>query len=116
MEGIRTAINYEALNLLGQSLYHKWYKIRDGKGADKGMEDCPLCKRYHVYFAICDGCPIKSATDQDSCCGSPYEEWVKHHELDHGFSKGGLVIKCETCRILVNEFIDFLEDLLQSPS
>jgi hypothetical protein len=57
----------------------KWEKILAGKIADKGDENCPLCKifcKFDVNYSYkCDGCPVKDKTGRNLCCGTPYDDW-----------------------------------------
>jgi len=49
----------------------KWSKIVNGTGTDEGPDNCPLCKLY--FDKNCKGCPVRIATGEILCDGSPYE-------------------------------------------
>lgn len=57
----------------------KWEGIVAGVGVDTGWRNCPLCTEFHKDDS-CDGCPVKAATGEDMCDGSPYEDWVESTE------------------------------------
>lgn len=52
----------------------KWKLIVDGKGVDNGGDNCPLCQKYREFY--CEKCPVMKATEETSCDGSPYENWM----------------------------------------
>lgn len=62
----------------------KWERIVDGRGADNGTYNCPLCKMFLLGEMRCAGCPVKEASGQSYCRGTPYENWddVVEEELD----------------------------------
>ena len=50
----------------------KWEAIVAGTGVDKGVENCPLCKRF--FFNCCQGCPVNDVGGY-GCIGTPYDQW-----------------------------------------
>ena len=60
----------------------KWQAIADGRGTDRGGDNCPLCELFADEFdpaagyeddnAGCHGCPVKARTGKQGCIGSPY--------------------------------------------
>jgi hypothetical protein len=56
----------------------KWEAIVAGTGADRGSENCPLCKVFYDNGdEYCFGCPVSKKTGKSDCYGSPYEAWAK---------------------------------------
>ena len=54
----------------------KWEGIVAGRVMDKGPDNCPLCKEFAIEAIYpCKGCPVMSATGEDSCFGTPYTDW-----------------------------------------
>lgn len=57
----------------------KWRAIVEGTGEDGGIYNCPLCLKFNVPMPAknlgCNGCPVFLATGQDSCSGTPYDEY-----------------------------------------
>lgn len=59
----------------------KWEAIVAGKGEDAGADNCPLCQLFHFSKGgkknpvKCGGCPVREATGQMGCGGSPYDEY-----------------------------------------
>ena len=65
----------------------KWEAIVAGTGTDEGVRNCPLCKLFNPFeapFTGCLGCPVRDATGESSCNGSPYQEWSKYWDGDLG--------------------------------
>lgn len=64
---------YEALT----ASVAKWRKNAAGP-ADEGLigvEDCPLCALFWGDFENrCEGCPVREATQQPACSGTPYSD------------------------------------------
>jgi hypothetical protein len=55
----------------------KWESIVAGTEADEGFNNCPLCKEfYHPFPNHCRGCPVRDATGETNCGGSPYTDWA----------------------------------------
>ncbi len=73
-----------------QGSIRKWESIVYGGGIDRGGDNCPLCKLF--LDGWCDGCPVKGATGDSHCNGTPYstfiwawEDAVGHDEADEAF-------------------------------
>jgi hypothetical protein len=78
------------LNALEGSI-EKWQKIVERRGEDHGTANCPLCLRF--ISDTCEGCPVKDATGQGGCQGSPYAEWdtfMRNVGVDHVFDSESL--------------------------
>lgn len=63
----------------------KWQAIVDGTGKDRGILNCPLCQLFHSGCRDdgvngCTGCPVRQATGQRGCMGSPYELYYSAQE------------------------------------
>ncbi len=101
-------MNKETLVALKGSI-RKWERIVAGKGIDLGTENCPLCKLF--YKKGCIGCPVKEETGFNWCFLTPYDEWLLHHELEHG-KPVILKVKCDTCKKLAERELKFLKSLL----
>ena len=70
-----TPAQAEALEALRSSFEGKWtYLVGDPLAKET---DCSLCKRYryHLDTAECSGCPVRVATGQPRCVGTPYPSW-----------------------------------------
>jgi len=52
----------------------KWKLIVDGKAAEKGIANCPLCKKY--WRSGCYNCPVSKKVDDEGCKGTPYGNWI----------------------------------------
>ena len=103
--------SYEALNALHDSITKKWLPIRNKKGFNNTVKDCPLCILYAHDVCIC--CPISIETKTPYCNNSLYSLWSLHQRINHGlkppfFPQPG----CVTCAALIDEFIDYLYSLL----
>jgi hypothetical protein len=98
----------------------KWKAIATGSGIDYGDGNCALCERFSCYNCRLSGalrseeCPIAKATGFESCEGSPYSQWIRHHESAHNNSdvEMGLVAKCATCRKIAKAMEKFIHDLI----
>jgi hypothetical protein len=88
----------------------KWEKIVDGKGIDNGIDNCPLCKRFHLG-KDCVGCPVFAKTGIYGCDRTPYDEWHKHHSIKHRDCIH-CEINCKTCKKLAQKELAFLKSLL----
>ena len=67
-------MNAETLKALKGSI-RKWKRIEEGKGVDRGPDNCPLCKLF-FYQCDCKGCPVFEKTGLPNCSGTPYDEWA----------------------------------------
>ena len=87
----------------------------DGKGSDDGIKNCPLCKEF--YRHSCENCPISKKTHRTECRGTPYWEWIEHHQEHHKQEyhkrKFPRKIQCSTCKELVEKVVEFAEDLCE---
>ena len=68
---------YDAL----QASIVKWERntrVRNPYNAALWVHDCPLCQIYwkRDFGKSCKGCPVKSATLQKGCMGTPYNSAV----------------------------------------
>ncbi len=103
-------MNKETLKALRRSI-RKWEKLAEGKGADKGMDNCPLCK----MFPSCQECPVFEKTGYRDCVETPYISWGVHHVKKH---RGGLITNlvpakgCPECLTLAAKELFFLRSLL----
>lgn len=80
----------------------KWEAILAGTGEDDGPDNCPLCQLFNTPQTkddFCKGCPVREATSQRFCHGTPYEDY-----LDGGDDE---VAQAE---------LDFLKSLLPAPT
>jgi len=103
-------MNKETLAALKKSI-EKWEKIVSGKGEDRGGENCALCELFAEDECI--GCPIHTETRETSCQGTPFHEWVNHHEKKHPESfSGALKVECPECKELAQKELEFLKRLL----
>ena len=94
----------------------KWEAIVAGTGEDDGPQNCPLC---HEFFdeldargRACSGCPVRMATGQTGCEGSPYDDWCDlFYATDH---PPHVPMKAETLeqQRLAQAEVDFLRSLL----
>lgn len=94
----------------------KWQDIARGVGADFAARNCELCKVYNRPLMFCKDCPVQKKLTRGSCLGTPYIEFVTHHEKAHPqffdeWKKNGKVIKCEKCVQLAVKELDFLKSL-----
>ena len=93
----------------------KWKRIAFEGGLDRGPTNCPLCVLYKGYWSGCRGwCPVFKRTKEQACLGTPYSEWIRHHNLKHAhsFKYRWPRVYCEECKeIAISEF-RFLRGLL----
>lgn len=81
-------MNESTLKALLASVEHwheNYFKAGNGNLAwiDTSGSKCALCAKFYTTDK-CDGCPVREATGQDNCLGSPYdvvgiaiaEEWI----------------------------------------
>lgn len=86
----------------------KWEGIVAGTMADEGVDNCPLCQRFHICFRnipgeCCQGCPVNVASNNKGCMTTPYDEWSY---LDTP------VAKTNEHRAAAQAELDFLKSLL----
>ena len=65
----------KALNALHGSIEH-WDRLIEGvEDEEPSIQQCPLCRafRYHAGGDICKSCPVRDATGQTLCHGTPYK-------------------------------------------
>jgi len=82
----------------------KWQfvlKNVDEISSDGGTDTCALCYNYYSLSKSCAGCPVKKATGEGCCVGTPFEQ------ID-------LEEKVENTESLVRGEIQFLESLRPS--
>jgi len=119
-------MNKKTLKALKDSI-KKWKKIIDGTGGDEGSWNCPLCKIFDGSFwlwkrrnrnwrnqkwNLCVGCPVKEKTGLVNCYGSPYDEWVEHHQKSHNWWLP-FSVECEVCKEIAIKELEFLKSLLE---
>ncbi|MBW2968539.1 hypothetical protein KY314_00265 [Candidatus Woesearchaeota archaeon] len=102
-------MNTKTLKALKGSI-KKWEDIRDGKGVDDGVENCPLCQLF--WWKGCDGCPIYEKTGKKQCNDTPYIEWIKHQGEKHLQYSSPYKNRCPTCKKIAQKEVDFLKGLL----
>lgn len=68
----------ETLTALRGSI-RKWERIVAGVGEDRGSTNCPLCHLFRKN-RDCQGCPVSTYTGQDSCDGTPYDDYSEAEE------------------------------------
>ncbi len=90
----------------------KWYFILKNKekiNDDGGIKTCALCSLY--FSNNCRGCPVKKATGQIQCYGSPYAVMENYTNTmgieDESFEHVEIPVRAE---------IQFLEELLKKES
>lgn len=92
------------IRLFGEVVEH-WARIRYRnrlEGEFAGGEDCSLCKEYVNTQDDCAGCPIYTKTKENSCKGTPWEDFSVW-ELDNPDNEG--------VTQTASNMIEFLEDL-----
>lgn len=58
----------------------KWLAICEQRDKDKGIINCPLCKKYYtdpgvIELQSCRNCPVRKFTGKHECEGTPYYAW-----------------------------------------
>jgi SAM-dependent methyltransferase len=94
---------------------NKWENILNNNGEDNLSLDCPLCHKFFDIPYCCQGCPVALRTGQRGCSGTPHDEWISHHEHEHGCGEDDcrpLTIECAECRRLAVTQLAFLRELL----
>lgn len=91
-----------------------WIRVYNGDESI-GAVNCPLCNKYSKYPLPCKGCPVYQYTGQSRCENTPYND-VLDHMLDHFESHESKyltrVMGCPTCSDLIEEELNFLNDIL----
>lgn len=96
----------------------KWERIIEGLGADRGPDNCPLCRRY--WHKDCEGCPVSQKSGFSSCYETPYDSWTdaqREERQELGLTKAfpheeAFVIGPKTMAAAIAEHA-FLESLLK---
>lgn len=83
----------------------KWKDMLYIGASDYGGKNCGLC-----VANTCEKCIIAEQTGLYSCNGTPYQQWIHHHQTEHA-GKYPIKIRCPKCVGIVNREIKFLEDL-----
>ena len=100
-------MNAQTLKALKGSI-RKWEEIVAGTGKDMGIYNCPLCvlffERDKDYSKRCIGCPVRKATGEPDCSGSPYDNWDYSNEL--------YIPENEEATAAAQAELDFLKSLL----
>jgi hypothetical protein len=86
----------------------KWEGIVAGTLKDEGVDNCPLCQKFHACFRkipgeCCQGCPVNDASDNRGCINTPYDEWERH---------GSHEVTTDEHRTAAQAELDFLKSLL----
>ena len=94
----------------------KWAEIvKSPLAPDRGGENCPLCLLYRGPNAVgsCEGCPVKEASGNAECQGTPYEEWLQHQGEQHEPIMGAYYREpyCRECLHIARAELKFLESL-----
>lgn len=85
----------------------KWEDIRDGKEADEGPDNCPLCELF--FKRRCAGCPIADEVEEPTCHGTPYPLF---NHCGNRECEGTKMAKCPECIEVAQKEVDFLKGLL----
>lgn len=113
----------ETLKALEGSIV-KWTKIVNRETADRGPDNCPLCKRFDPFSDNpCvigeegeeEQCPVMIATGESNCNGSPYEEFDDLMGSNYYWTSRGLRrirVKDDETVMLAQLELEFLKDLL----
>lgn len=86
----------------------KWRQIERGEMVDLGRKNCMLCQLFLVRNEDCTGCPVMQKTGEESCRGTPYDQWCK----EHGYEEVGSVADTPKLVRLARAERRFLESLL----
>ncbi len=94
---------------------NKWQDIVRGVGGDRAARDCALCKLHSSGFG-CGECIIKKDTGFNGCKGTPYVEFLEHHDAEHKqpyevWERDGREVQCEKCVVLSVRVLDNLKRL-----
>ncbi len=109
---MNTKLNEKTKLAMGDTLV-MWLKISRGLIRDKGSAQNPLCELF-IKNVDCEGCPIKNKTRQSQCMGTPYPNWLKHHEFVHPAKtrRFGYQVECAECKEIARDMFDFFLDML----
>ncbi len=88
----------------------KWYNILHADGEDESGANCPLCLMFGGdQGGNCKECPVHKKVGAKHCGGTPWMEWVRHHNDFHDLHPRK--IYCDECRKWAQAEYDFLKDL-----
>jgi hypothetical protein len=93
-----------------QGSIKKWEKIVEGKGSDKGYENCPLCKLFGDNR--CVECPVAIKMGIENCFDTPYDSWTNHQDEKHDIWNSPYKIECSKCKKIAEKELKFLKSLL----
>lgn len=89
--------NEMTLNALKESISH-WERLASGMqdvGEEPYYSDCALCETFDKNDNNCAGCPVRIATGERDCEGSPYyeaqQEWERGDLFSPDFRKAAKV-------------------------
>ena len=107
---IETPMDAETLEALKGSIA-KWEAIVAGTMEDEGVDNCPLCQRFHACFRTlpgecCQGCPVDAFSGR-GCAKTPYVDWGQF-----GVDK----VSTDEHRAAAQAELDFLKSLLPKES
>ena len=88
----------------------KWEGIASGKGVDRGVANCPLCRLFYRYGCI--DCPVALKSGHSECRNTPYGTWCVEATARNG---GGVAITPRAKRAARAE-VEFLKSLLPEVS
>lgn len=91
---------------LNSAIEH-WDNIVQETDIDRGRRSCPLCI---LNGSKCAACIIAHVHGED-CSGTPYTQWVHHHENAHCSSSVYYSVKCDTCYERAIDEYNFLKEL-----
>lgn len=92
----------------------KWYAIVNGTGKDFGGRNCALCLLHkrdsgQGILYSCKPCVVAEKSMVNGCAGTPYTEWIHHHDQKHAKSiDEGRSIECPECIELALKELNFL--------
>jgi hypothetical protein len=86
----------------------KWEKIVMGTGKDEGCSNCPLCEEFWNYQ--CKDCPVRQATGQIYCRGTPYAKWADMQE-EYVLPDGDWIAETPEQRMIAMNMLSFLREL-----
>ncbi len=93
----------------------KWHEIVEGTGRDHGSSNCELCQHYKGIKGTCEGCPVteRNTNWNGGCNGTPYTDWVQHHDQAHKsvLAAEGRRVECSKCLEIAAKELHFLKSL-----